>query len=247
MAHAKHPLIAAHRADAAPHLIGERLESEPVIRGGERAAQRVARSVGLLRGGENLDRLLETALEQLLVAVKRNLPAGFQLRARGQMEAMNRVEEKERADPLVEILAAAAEGVERVAFREQRLEARRRRRASSSERLRGGVVGRGDEIEEAERHGALLRREQFHEAAQHFVAILAGERERELRGEQAVFHAEVVAASVEFAGEVALLRGELREGGAEIHGRLVALRGGEHSPRMRCTAGVSTCMPKKQR
>ncbi len=83
---------------------------------------------------------------------------------------------------------------------------------------------------------------------EHFVAILAGERERELRGEQAVLHAEVVAAPFEFAGEVALLLGEPRERRAKIDRCLAPLRLGEAAPpRIRCTPGVSTCMPKKQR
>ena len=52
-------------------------------------------------------------------------------------------------------------------------------------------------------------REEFDDAAQHFVAVAAFECERELRGEQAVFQAEVVAAAGEFDGEVALVLGEL--------------------------------------
>src|SRR5206468_11362380 len=41
MAHAEHPLVAADRAHAAAHLIGQRLEGQPMIRRGEGAAERI--------------------------------------------------------------------------------------------------------------------------------------------------------------------------------------------------------------
>ncbi len=43
MAHAKHPLIAAHRAHAAAHLVGQRLKGEPVIGRRQRAGNGIAR------------------------------------------------------------------------------------------------------------------------------------------------------------------------------------------------------------
>ena len=70
VAHAEHPLIPAHGADAAPDLIGERLESEAVIRGGERGAERIARALPALGGGEDFDGFLETAREEVLEAVE---------------------------------------------------------------------------------------------------------------------------------------------------------------------------------
>jgi hypothetical protein len=47
MTHAKHPLVATHRANAAPDLIRERLKGETMISRGERTAQRIARTVRL--------------------------------------------------------------------------------------------------------------------------------------------------------------------------------------------------------
>ena len=64
MAHAEHPLVAAHGTDAAPHLIGQRLEAEALIDGGQRAGEGVARAAFLLRGEELAQRLLEPAVQQ---------------------------------------------------------------------------------------------------------------------------------------------------------------------------------------
>ena len=64
----------------------------------------------------------------------------------------------------------------------------------------------------------LMGGEEFDEVAEDFVAVFAVEGEGELGGEEAVFHAEVVAASVEFGSEVAFALRELREGGAEVDG-----------------------------
>jgi hypothetical protein len=63
MSHPKHPLIAADRANTAPDLIGERLEGEAMVGGGERAAQSIAWTVGFLGVGKQLDCFSEAALE----------------------------------------------------------------------------------------------------------------------------------------------------------------------------------------
>ena len=89
---------------------------------GECTAQCVARSGGPLRGGKEVDCFLEAALQQLLVAMKGDLSTARQLRSRRQVEAMNRVEKEERANTIVEVLALAPEGIQRVALREQFVE-----------------------------------------------------------------------------------------------------------------------------
>ncbi len=72
MAHAEHPLVAAHRAHAAAHLVGERLEAEPMIGGGQGAAQAVAGPMLLLRLQEDFDGFFETAMQQVFVAFEGN-------------------------------------------------------------------------------------------------------------------------------------------------------------------------------
>ena len=71
MAHAEHPLVAAHRAHAAADLVGQRLERQPVIGCRQRAGDGVAGAFGLLHGQEMIDRFLEPALEQMLVTFER--------------------------------------------------------------------------------------------------------------------------------------------------------------------------------
>ena len=67
------PLTSAH---AAPHLVGQRLEPEPLIRGAKRAGDgRRSGPRRSLHREEVIDRLLEAAVEQVLVAVERNQAA----------------------------------------------------------------------------------------------------------------------------------------------------------------------------
>jgi hypothetical protein len=74
MPHAKHPLIATHRAHAAPYLISQRLEGEPVIRLSQGTGDGVARSFALLNGEKFIDGFLEPPLQQVFVAVEGNQP-----------------------------------------------------------------------------------------------------------------------------------------------------------------------------
>ena len=52
VAHAEHPLVAAHRAHAPAHLVGQRLERQPVVGRRQRAADGVTRALGLLHRQE---------------------------------------------------------------------------------------------------------------------------------------------------------------------------------------------------
>ena len=71
VAGAKHPLIAAHGAHAAAHLVGEGLEAERPIAGGQSAGDRGAGTVFGLRGEKDFDGFFEAALEQVLIAGER--------------------------------------------------------------------------------------------------------------------------------------------------------------------------------
>ncbi len=66
--HAEHPLIAAHRADAAADLVGQRLKRQPVVSRRQGARDGVAGAFRLLHRQEMINGLLEPALEQVLVA-----------------------------------------------------------------------------------------------------------------------------------------------------------------------------------
>ena len=68
MADAEHPLVAAHRAHAAPHLVGQRLKAQALI--GRASALEIA-SLGpcaACAAQKDLDGLLEAALQQARVA-----------------------------------------------------------------------------------------------------------------------------------------------------------------------------------
>jgi len=151
-------LVAADAADAAADLVGEGLEGEALIDGGEGAGNTVAGGLGALGFEEDVDGFLEAAAEEVFVAFEGDgggIFAGFCVReAEREVEAVDGVEEKEGADAVVEISAGAAEGVEGVGFGEE---------LGEGEFPAGGVeglvadggVGRSDEIEEG--HGRERR------------------------------------------------------------------------------------------
>ena len=72
MSGAEHPLVAAHAAHAAAHLVGQRLEGERAVAGGQRAGDGGAGSALGLRGQEDIDGLFEAALEQVGVSGEGN-------------------------------------------------------------------------------------------------------------------------------------------------------------------------------
>ncbi len=122
MPHAEHPLVPANRADAPAHLIRERLKRQALVGGGQPGGQRIRRAAGG-RVQEGVDRLPEAALEQLLVSPERNKPRAGSGGRSGEMsrkvEPVNRVQEKQRAHPLVEVVGAPAKSVQRFAGREK--------------------------------------------------------------------------------------------------------------------------------
>mgnify|MGYP007053436359 CR=1 FL=1 len=61
----EHPGVAAGGADGAADLVGEGLEGERVMRGGEGAGEGFAGAVGGLGGGEDGDGFLEAALKEV--------------------------------------------------------------------------------------------------------------------------------------------------------------------------------------
>ena len=74
---------------------------------------------------KTVDRFLETAFEQVFVALEGDGAGRFPLAGKQvrQVEAVDRVEKQQGADPLIEVVALASEGVERVRLGEQFREA----------------------------------------------------------------------------------------------------------------------------
>ena len=151
MAHAEHPLVAAHGAHAAAHLVRERLEADALIHRGQRAGNRVARAGDFLNGKKLFQRLLKPALEQMLKALEGNHPVRARRQFPGEMKAVDRVKEEQRADALVKIFAAPAEGVQFRARGQQFV--RRGAGANGVERLVADFrIRRGDDVDERAGH-----------------------------------------------------------------------------------------------
>ena len=74
MAHAEHPLVAAHRAHAAPHLVRQRLKADALIHRRQRAGERVAGAAALLRGEKLFQRLFKPAVQQMFEPLERDHP-----------------------------------------------------------------------------------------------------------------------------------------------------------------------------
>ena len=221
MADAEHPLVAAHGAHAAAHLVGQGLEAERVVGGGQGAGDRGARPARAPAREEDVDRLLEPALQQMRCS--RRTGCSARAAASGlarEVEAVDGVEEEQRAHALVEVVAGAAEAVERVALGQQLFE--RGIAADGIERAVAfvGIAG-GDDRRSGGSSAALLRGrhfadgEQFQHLRQHFGAVASVERQRQLRDQQAVARADIVAAVRLFEREVLLVARQFVERGRE--------------------------------
>src|SRR5688500_7428108 len=101
---AEHPLIAANRADAPPHLVGQRLKAEVVIRRRQRAADRVTWAVAALDMQKGFDGFLEAAVQEVRVTFEWDgAVSGFSELA-GNVEAVNRIQKNQGADAFVEVV-----------------------------------------------------------------------------------------------------------------------------------------------
>ena len=230
----EHPLVAAHRTHAAAHLVGQRLEAQGAIAGGQRARKRAVRAVGGLRGEEDIDGFLEAAFQQIGVALERNQ----RLRARRlpgrKVETVQRVKEKEGTHPFVEVFPLAPEPVERFAFAQQFLESGSA--AERFERLIAGfrIAGRDGADEAAHRSlpaaAAFISRSasSSSEIRKHLAAILPVQGQGQLRGQQAVAGADIVPPSGIFERQVLLVAGQLGQGRGKS--RRIFGRVSEHTP-----------------
>ncbi len=122
MSGAEHPLVAAHAAHAAAHLVGESLEGERLISGGQRAGDGgIAAALGL-RGEKEIDRLFEAPLEQIGISGKGNGCGRSGGGTQRNVKSMDGVEKEERPHAFVQVVAGAAEAVQRLALGEQLIE-----------------------------------------------------------------------------------------------------------------------------
>ena len=270
VADAEHPLVAAHRADAAPHLVGQRLEAPgrgrrppgrcraaslgPLRRAARRGTRRSPRRTAAAAGG----RSPRTGCSPAAGASAEARPAGGSGGSR-----------RGRTGP----------GRARRGCRSARGSARGRRtrragappaaprRASSSERSRTAgsaavmiVVSLAGPLDGSScghrLRGQLALRQQLDQARQDLLAVVAVQRQGELGDQQAVLDADVVPPPAHLQGQVPLARGEFGQGRREGHRGPRRVPLWDRPPRLgpatslarrSITAGVRTCMPKKQR
>ncbi len=107
-----------------------------------------------------VNRLLEPPLEQVLVAFERNQTAGRAVCLVGldpdrQVEAMQGVEEEQRSDALVQIVAAATEGVQ-LSSRGQQLVQRGTAAQNVQRLVAKGRVSGGDDTDQVWHHGGRV-------------------------------------------------------------------------------------------
>ena len=69
-----------------------------------------------LHGEKRIDRLFESPLQQIVVSVERNVALGGNIQLGREVKAMDRVEKKQRANPLIQVVAVAAKSIELVAL-----------------------------------------------------------------------------------------------------------------------------------
>ena len=151
VAGAEHPLVAGEAADALADLVGEGLEGEAAVGGGEGAAEGGAGEAG---GEEFGDGLFKAAGADMFDGAEGDEGRGGGGGADG--EAMEGGEKDEGADAVVEIRGVLAEGFEAGGFGEEVGE-----RAAGGPLFKGGVGTGLDAVDEGHRAVSSSMRERI--------------------------------------------------------------------------------------
>ncbi len=170
MAGAKHPLVAAHRAHAAPHLVGQRLERRardtprPARSKCRRSVPRAFCAARKMPIASSYRRLSSFSYPSKGISA---LPLAISRRARRQMKAVDGVKKKERTHALVEVLARVPE-LSSSAASASSCSVAALRQKSSRERLRIFGVGRSDDRPQSRSRRRLPSRRASSRAASTF-------------------------------------------------------------------------------
>jgi len=119
VSHAEHPLVAANGADGFADLVGEGLEGELVVGGGEGGRDAIGRAVLFLNVEKGVERFFKLACEKVFVSLKWDRAGGLGGKFFGEVKAVDCLQKKEGADPVVEIVGLATEGIELLALGEK--------------------------------------------------------------------------------------------------------------------------------
>ena len=145
MAGAEHPVIAADRADRATHLVGQGLEAQAAIGGGQGGREGSVGPAVFLDAQEGVDCFFEAASEQVFAAGEGDQPAGVGAGTVGQVEAVDGVEEEQRADLLVQVVVGTAKAVKGGTLLQERFEGK-----VAAEFVEGAIplrrIGSGDDV-----------------------------------------------------------------------------------------------------
>ena len=115
MTHPEHPLIALYHPHAAADLVRERLKTKPLVGNGQRTADAIRRALGSLHGEKVIQGFFEPAIEKKMETAERDETfAGPDrpVQLSGKVEAVDRVQEEQGANTLVEVVTPAPEVVE---------------------------------------------------------------------------------------------------------------------------------------
>ena len=230
MADAEHPLVAAHRAHAAPHLVGQGLEGQPVIGLGQRAGEALAGPVLRLLAQEDVDGFLEAAQEQVAVALVGHQPARLHARLCGQVESDGWRRGTARPAHARTGYRCARRSASSSRHSASNSFSEAERQGSSSERLRTAgsadvmisvsfrSQGRASALDVLQPYFVLhfSQGQQLHELREHLVTVLAGQGQGQLRREQTVFDAHVIAPALYFQCQAALALGQLGQRRGEV-------------------------------
>ena len=204
MAHAEHPLVSANGAYRTPDLVGEGLEGELVVGGSEGGGDAIGWAVFFLNGEEGIDGFFKAAAEEVFVTVEWDGAGVAGGKFFGEIKAVDRLQEKDGTDAMVEVVRAAAEGVELGALCEQGRGIERG--ADFGERTVAGVgvLGSDDGDEHLERWKGLAacRGDEFDHGSHDFIAAIAGEGHPELGAEKAKGFFDVESKALNFTGKV---------------------------------------------
>ena len=143
----KHPLVAADCAHASAHLIRQRLKRQPMIGFPKCAGERNGWAISQQTRQKDVNSFRISAVEHVLIAAVRDASAFTADKLSRQMKAVNRIEEEETADAIIQVVAGSPILVELLTFHKQFVE--RQAEAGSVERsIADSDVGRNDNVEE---------------------------------------------------------------------------------------------------
>src|SRR5438094_8501257 len=249
MADARHPLVPPHGSHAAPDLVRQRLKSQSVVRRRQTARNRRAGAFRRLRLEQDFDPLFEAPFQDTGAGGDRDEPAMVHARLVGEIEPVDRVEEKLRAHPRVQVIARPPEFVERGARVEEGSRAGRTAEAIERSIPDFRILGPDDADQLGHACCPSSRRSMLRRATASRSCDSTSSRSRPLnaRANWARSSPYFTPTSYRRLGVSSARYCSCLSNSASTLENTVGCRLVRRRPKISITAGVSTCMPKKHR